>query len=37
MQFHFVDRFDAERFIMAHSHRFLPPMPERWDDEGGMT
>ena len=37
MQFHFVDRFDAERFIMAHASRYLPQGPERWDDDQGMT
>jgi hypothetical protein len=37
MQFHFQDRFDAERFIMAHASRYLPQGPERWDDDKGMT
>ena len=39
MQFHFHDRYDAERFIMAWAEHLYPQAsgPEHWDDEGGMT
>ena len=39
MQFHFHDRYDAERFIMAWADQLLPQAsgPEHWDDDEGMT